>query len=124
MSGAEAEFRVRFERAMRARHLKKGHNLNLINPKEIMLHKIIGEGSFGRVWSGKWRSSSVSGGMKHCVGDSVAVLGGCGGVKNEVSIACRVTENHVLCVYHSTVENSYWGEKLKIFFVLLEYIFF
>ena len=61
MSGADAEFRLRFDRAMQARHLIKGHNLNIINPKEIMLHKIIGEGSFGRVWSGRWRSSSVSG---------------------------------------------------------------
>lgn len=60
MSGADAEFRLRFDRAMQARHLIKGHNLNIINPKEIMLHKIIGEGSFGRVWSGRWRSSSVS----------------------------------------------------------------
>lgn len=60
MSGADAEFRLHFDRAMQARHLMKGHNLNIINPKEIMLHKIIGEGSFGRVWSGRWRSSGVS----------------------------------------------------------------
>ncbi|CAN0488039.1 unnamed protein product, partial [Laminaria digitata] len=60
LAGAEAEFRLRFERAMQARHLVKGHNLNIINPKEIMLHKIIGQGSFGRVWSGRWRSSRVS----------------------------------------------------------------
>ena len=38
----------------------EGPQLNIINPKEIVLHKIIGEGSFGRVWSGRWRSSRVS----------------------------------------------------------------
>ncbi|CAM9802571.1 unnamed protein product, partial [Scytosiphon promiscuus] len=74
MSGADAEFRLRFDRAMRARHLMKGHNLNIINPKEIMLHKIIGEGSFGRVWSGRWRSSSVA--VKEFVFAQAAISGG------------------------------------------------
>lgn len=75
MAGAEAEFRLRFERAMQARHLVKGHNLNIINPKEIMLHKIIGEGSFGRVWSGRWRSSRVS---PKGVGGGLGCRGGAG----------------------------------------------
>ncbi|CAM9482831.1 unnamed protein product [Ectocarpus fasciculatus] len=59
---------------MQARHLMKGHNLNIINPKEIMLHKIIGEGSFGRVWSGHWRSSSVA--VKEFVFAQAAISGG------------------------------------------------
>ena len=60
MSDTDAEFRLRFEKAMEARHLNKVHSLNIINPKEIMIHTVIGEGNFGRVWSGRWRGSSVS----------------------------------------------------------------
>ncbi|KAG5189683.1 kinase-like domain-containing protein [Tribonema minus] len=59
---------------MQARHLWKGHNLNVVNPKEIVLHKIIGEGSFGRVWSGMWRSSQVA--VKEFVFAQAAVTGG------------------------------------------------
>ena len=54
------DFRECFERAMKARHLPTHESLLIINPKEIMLSKIIGEGSFGRVWNGQWRNNSVA----------------------------------------------------------------
>ncbi|CAN0233400.1 unnamed protein product, partial [Phaeothamnion confervicola] len=50
------------------------HNLNVINPKEIVLSRIIGEGSFGRVWSGMWRSSPVA--VKEFVFAQAAISGG------------------------------------------------
>jgi len=34
--------------------------LLIINPKEIVLNRIIGEGSFGRVWSGQWHNNAVA----------------------------------------------------------------
>ena len=54
------DLRKCFERAMKARHLPTHEILLIINPKEIVLSKIIGEGSFGRVWSGQWRNNSVA----------------------------------------------------------------
>jgi hypothetical protein len=54
------DFRECFERAMKARHLPTHESLLVINPKEIILSKIIGEGSFGRVWHGQWRNNSVA----------------------------------------------------------------
>ena len=49
-----------YERAMQARHVGHCHNLTIIDPSEIVLHSIIGEGSFGRVWSAMWQSSQVA----------------------------------------------------------------
>jgi len=37
-----------------------GAGLTLIEPSEIVLQHIIGEGSFGRVWAAQWRSSRVA----------------------------------------------------------------
>lgn len=54
------DFRKCFERAMKARHLPTHEILLIINPKEIVLSRIIGEGSFGRVWSGQWRNNAVA----------------------------------------------------------------
>ncbi|EED88703.1 hypothetical protein THAPSDRAFT_264122, partial [Thalassiosira pseudonana CCMP1335] len=45
----------------------------LIDPQEIILHRIIGEGSFGRVWSAKWGNSSVA--VKEFVFAQAAVAG-------------------------------------------------
>ena len=45
-------FKRLFIQAMKARHLPTHETLLMINPKEIVLSNIIGEGSFGRVWSG------------------------------------------------------------------------
>ena len=50
---------------------KDAHNLTLIEPSEIVLHNIIGEGSFGRVWSAMWNSSQVA--VKEFVFAQVAV---------------------------------------------------
>ena len=50
-----------YEKAMKSRHL--GNNkvqIALIDPSEIVLQRIIGEGTFGRVWVAKWRSSQVA----------------------------------------------------------------
>lgn len=50
-----------YQRAMRARMLPiDGNKLSVIDPKDIVLSRIIGEGSFGRVWSGKFRNNSVA----------------------------------------------------------------
>jgi hypothetical protein len=59
-AGEYIDFRHMFEKAMRARHLPSPENLMVIDPGEISLSKIIGEGSFGRVWSGNWRSNTVA----------------------------------------------------------------
>jgi serine/threonine protein kinase len=68
------DFRECFERAMKARHLPTHESLLVINPKEIMLSKIIGEGSFGRVWNGQWRNNSVA--VKEFVFAQAAIVGG------------------------------------------------
>lgn len=49
-----------YERAMQTRFGQHPKLLTLIEPQEIVLHRIIGEGTFGRVWSGKWGASSVA----------------------------------------------------------------
>eukprot|EP01035_Chromulina_nebulosa_P017610 gene17610-23184_t len=77
LSGSEnnnVDFRACFERAMHARHLPTHESLLIINPKEVVLSKIIGEGSFGRVWSGYWRNNAVA--IKEFVFAQAAVVGG------------------------------------------------
>ena len=49
-----------FQRALRNRHVNQPNLLALINPQEIFLQRIIGEGSFGKVWSAKWGTSTVA----------------------------------------------------------------
>ena len=49
-----------YQRAMAARNLTSDETLVLIHPKEMRMTKVIGEGSFGRVWSGKWRNNAVA----------------------------------------------------------------
>jgi hypothetical protein len=68
------DFKECFERAMKARHVSTHESLLMINPKEIVLSRIIGEGSFGRVWSAQWRNSSVA--VKEFVFAQAAILGG------------------------------------------------
>mmetsp|Transcript_10546 Transcript_10546/g.14879 ORF Transcript_10546/g.14879 Transcript_10546/m.14879 type:complete len:369 (-) Transcript_10546:148-1254(-) len=58
---------------MRIRFVQHPHLLTLIDPQEIILHRIIGEGTFGRVWSAKWRSASVA--VKEFVFAQAAVAG-------------------------------------------------
>jgi serine/threonine protein kinase len=62
-----------YQRAMRTRFVEHPHLLTLIDPQEIILHRIIGEGTFGRVWSAKWRSASVA--VKEFVFAQAAVAG-------------------------------------------------
>lgn len=62
-----------YHRAMSNRFVKHPHLLTLIDPQEIILHRIIGEGTFGRVWSAKWGSSSVA--VKEFVFAQAAVAG-------------------------------------------------
>lgn len=62
-----------YHRAMSKRFVKQPHLLDLIDPQEIILHRIIGEGTFGRVWSAKWGSSSVA--VKEFVFAQAAVAG-------------------------------------------------
>ena len=62
-----------YQRAMRTRFVDHPHMVIIINPAEIVLHRIIGEGTFGRVWSARWKSSSVA--VKEFVFAQAAVAG-------------------------------------------------
>ena len=62
-----------YHRAMETRFVHDPRLLTLIDPHEIYLHRIIGEGTFGRVWSAKWMSSSVA--VKEFVFAQAAVAG-------------------------------------------------
>jgi len=62
-----------YQRAMETRYVSHPHLLTLIDPQEIFLQRIIGEGTFGRVWSAKWRSSKVA--VKEFVFAQAAVAG-------------------------------------------------
>eukprot|EP00981_Chlorochromonas_danica_P010235 scaffold3058_cov165-Ochromonas_danica.AAC.26 len=73
-ASAAMDFRECFERAMKIRHLPTYEALVIINPKEILLSRIVGEGSFGRVWSGQWRNNAVA--VKEFVFAQAAIAGG------------------------------------------------
>ncbi len=60
-------------RAMKTRCVQDPHFLQLIDPQEIILHRIIGEGTFGRVWSARLHSSGVA--VKEFVFAQAAVAG-------------------------------------------------
>ena len=62
-----------YKRAMQTRYVSHPHLLTLIDPQEIFLQRIIGEGTFGRVWSARWRSSKVA--VKEFVFAQTAVAG-------------------------------------------------
>jgi serine/threonine protein kinase len=62
-----------YHRAMKTRYVHHPHLLTIIDPQEIFLQKIIGEGTFGRVWSARWRSASVA--VKEFVFAQAAVAG-------------------------------------------------
>lgn len=62
-----------YQRAMRTRYVEQPHMLTIIDPQEIFLQRIIGEGTFGRVWSARWKSSSVA--VKEFVFAQAAVIG-------------------------------------------------
>jgi len=62
-----------YERAMKTRYVNRPHLLTIINPQEIFLLRIIGEGTFGRVWSARWKSASVA--VKEFVFAQAAVAG-------------------------------------------------
>lgn len=49
-----------YRRAMAIRYVHTPNPLTLINSKDIMLFRIIGEGSFGRVWSARWGTAIVA----------------------------------------------------------------
>lgn len=62
-----------YNRAMQTRYVHHPNLLTIINPQEIFLQRIIGEGTFGRVWSARWRSASVA--VKEFVFAQAAVAG-------------------------------------------------
>lgn len=62
-----------YQRAMKTRYVEQPHLLTIIDPQEIFLQRIIGEGTFGRVWSARWNSSSVA--VKEFVFAQAAVIG-------------------------------------------------
>eukprot|EP00602_Paraphysomonas_sp_CaronLab_P007860 CAMPEP_0185032518 /NCGR_PEP_ID=MMETSP1103-20130426/20669_1 /TAXON_ID=36769 /ORGANISM="Paraphysomonas bandaiensis, Strain Caron Lab Isolate" /LENGTH=964 /DNA_ID=CAMNT_0027568451 /DNA_START=200 /DNA_END=3094 /DNA_ORIENTATION=+ len=73
-SSTDIDLRQCFAKATQARHLTTNETLVMIDPKEIILSKIIGEGSFGRVWSGVWRNNNVA--VKDFVFAQAALTGG------------------------------------------------
>jgi serine/threonine protein kinase len=62
-----------YQRAMKTRYVQHPHLLTIIDPQEIFLQRIIGEGTFGRVWSAKWGIASVA--VKEFVFAQAAVAG-------------------------------------------------
>jgi len=62
-----------YNRAMQTRYVHHPNLLTIINPQEIFLQRIIGEGTFGRVWSARWRTASVA--VKEFVFAQAAVAG-------------------------------------------------
>mmetsp|Transcript_25549 Transcript_25549/g.38213 ORF Transcript_25549/g.38213 Transcript_25549/m.38213 type:complete len:1118 (+) Transcript_25549:238-3591(+) len=62
-----------YQRAMKMRCVPNPHFLQLIDPQDIILHRIIGEGTFGRVWSARLNSASVA--VKEFVFAQAAVAG-------------------------------------------------
>lgn len=62
-----------YQRAMKIRYVQHPHLLTIIDPQEIFLQRIIGEGTFGRVWSARWSTASVA--VKEFVFAQAAVAG-------------------------------------------------
>ena len=62
-----------YQKAMKTRCVSDPRFLQLIDPQEIILHRIIGEGTFGRVWSARLNSASVA--VKEFVFAQAAVAG-------------------------------------------------
>ncbi|CAB9497840.1 Ephrin type-B receptor 3 (Fragment) [Seminavis robusta] len=62
-----------YQRAMKVRYVQHPHLLTIIDPQEIFLQRIIGEGTFGRVWSARWSTASVA--VKEFVFAQAAVAG-------------------------------------------------
>lgn len=62
-----------YYRAMKNRCVQHPHLLQIIDPQEIILHRIIGEGTFGRVWSARLNSASVA--VKEFIFAQAAVAG-------------------------------------------------
>lgn len=58
----------------KARHLPSHEFLLIIDPSEVILSKVIGEGSFGRVYSGFWRNNVVA--IKEFIFAQSAIVGG------------------------------------------------
>lgn len=62
-----------YQKAINARSVSHPNLLHKIDPENIVLHRIIGEGTFGRVWSGRFNSASVA--VKEFVFAQAAVAG-------------------------------------------------
>jgi Protein tyrosine and serine/threonine kinase len=62
-----------YNRAMHTRYVHQPNLLTVIDPQEIFLQRIIGHGTFGRVWSARWRTASVA--VKEFVFAQAAVAG-------------------------------------------------
>ena len=71
--GGKLEVKSFYESALNNRKLESEHSIKIIDPKEIILKKVIGEGNFGRVWGGKWRVTNVA--VKEFVFAQAAISG-------------------------------------------------
>ncbi len=71
---SQVDLEACFQRAMRARHMPAHTSLSFIDTDDIHLRSIIGQGSFGRVWSAVYRNNHVA--VKEFVFAQAAVAGG------------------------------------------------
>jgi len=71
--GHHTKINETYQRAMKSRYVEQPHLLTIIDPQEIFLQRIIGEGNFGRVWSARWNSASVA--VKEFVFAQAALMG-------------------------------------------------
>ena len=67
------DIREAFHRAMKTRYVQQTHLLTVIDPQQIFLQRIIGKGTFGRVWSARWGNAGVA--VKEFVFAQAAVAG-------------------------------------------------
>lgn len=103
--GNAMDFKECFERAMKTRHLSTYETLIMINPKEIMLNRIIGEGSFGRVWSGQWRHNKVA--VKEFIFAQAAIAGGMTLQRNNIIEEIVGEAGVMACLRHPKILQLY-----------------
>jgi hypothetical protein len=100
----DADLKTFYNRAMTARNISSSDQITLINPAEITLHKIIGEGTYGRVWAAKWRTSMVA--VKEFVFAQAAVLGK-SNQKQEIIEEIIGEAGTMSCLRHPHILNLY-----------------
>jgi serine/threonine protein kinase len=98
-------FQKIFRQAMQARHLPTHETLRLIDPAEIILSRIIGEGSFGRVWSGNCHNNRVA--VKEFVFAQAAVAGETSQQRNRIIEEIVGEAGIMSCLRHPKILQIY-----------------